>query len=106
MRYSLYDALRCIADNWMAAWRSGGIPALPFKSTRPAAVAPLVLCIYALWVRSARQTARWVLASCQFFSINQRFKPFSVCENSTPILTIFLLALREAQVLSAEYGMA
>jgi len=24
----------------MAAWRSGGIPALPFKSARPAAVAP------------------------------------------------------------------
>ena len=26
--------------NGMAAWRSGGIPALPFKSARPAAVAP------------------------------------------------------------------
>jgi hypothetical protein len=24
----------------MAAWRSGGIPALPFKSALPAAVAP------------------------------------------------------------------
>jgi len=24
----------------MAAWRNGGIPALPFKSTLPAAVAP------------------------------------------------------------------
>ena len=34
--------LRCpkMTDNGMAAWRSGGIPALPFKSARPAAVAP------------------------------------------------------------------
>jgi len=29
-----------MTDNGMAAWRSGGIPALPFKSARPAAVAP------------------------------------------------------------------
>ena len=29
-----------VADNGMAAWRSGGFPALPFKSARPAAVAP------------------------------------------------------------------
>jgi hypothetical protein len=33
---------RCppLADNGMAAWRSGGIYALPFKSALPAAVAP------------------------------------------------------------------
>jgi hypothetical protein len=29
-----------IAANGMAAWRSGGIYALPFKSALPAAVAP------------------------------------------------------------------
>ena len=45
--YGLFNFLlhcpqRCppLADNGMAAWRSGGIPALPFKSARPAAVAP------------------------------------------------------------------
>jgi hypothetical protein len=34
--------LRCppLAHNGMAAWRSGGIYALPFKSALPAAVAP------------------------------------------------------------------
>jgi len=40
----LFFALRLgsarITYNGMAAWRSGGIFALPFKSARPAAVAP------------------------------------------------------------------
>jgi hypothetical protein len=31
---------RRLAYNGMAAWRSGGISALPFKSALPAAVAP------------------------------------------------------------------
>ena len=33
-------ALSRITANGMAAWRSGGFPALPFKAALPAAVAP------------------------------------------------------------------
>jgi hypothetical protein len=34
------DNVVALAANGMAAWRSGGISALPFKSALPAAVAP------------------------------------------------------------------
>ena len=37
---SVYRAVASLAANGMAAWRSGGFPPLPFKSARPAAVAP------------------------------------------------------------------
>jgi len=38
--HGVHHAVCRLAYNGMAAWRSGGIPALPFKSARPAAVAP------------------------------------------------------------------
>ena len=46
LRITFWFTARCpprcppLAPNGMAAWRSGGIPALPFKAARLAAVAP------------------------------------------------------------------
>jgi hypothetical protein len=37
---TLSTTLSPLADNGMAAWRSGGISVLPFKFALPAAVAP------------------------------------------------------------------
>ena len=45
--------------NGMAAWRSGGIPALPFKSALPAAVVPpLAAKLPPRWLQCARASSR------------------------------------------------
>jgi hypothetical protein len=83
---------RSIAYNGMAAWRSGGIFALLFKSALPAAVAPnrsLAAGILSRWVTFYfRFTHFEYFPTTKFFRLLFRVTEFVVCLGVAPTIVI------------------